>query len=223
MYRDQSSIDSLAYIDHEYEIPQVKEAVHSLIAAEMRTFTPSNYLGHLPYPELKFVNSSSLKSEYNKIVANGSVYTKLSSFDMSRYNANKPHATLESDFQAWKTSLSNAKAQYEHQENRLINLELMCENGSTIWLETNELIDGYTKSLQVKNDITKRKIDEINSSRQSEQNILGKEIRKLTNRRDDATSKLTQLDHVCTFLEESLLARGIHIEGEYNKMQKIGK
>lgn len=39
----------------------VQGVVHSMIAAEMRSFAPADYLGYLPYPELSFANSTALQ------------------------------------------------------------------------------------------------------------------------------------------------------------------
>ena len=53
--------DCLPLLDREFDHPAVQNAVHALIAAEMRTFTPANYLSYLPYPTLSFANSSALQ------------------------------------------------------------------------------------------------------------------------------------------------------------------
>ena len=46
----------------EYDIPQVRDAVHALLQEEMNSFAPSSsYLKHLPYPTLKFTNSPMLQ------------------------------------------------------------------------------------------------------------------------------------------------------------------
>ncbi len=58
--------DCLLYIDREYDIPEVKEMVNSMIIAEMRTFVPGNYLLHLPNPELKFEKSEGLRVRISK-------------------------------------------------------------------------------------------------------------------------------------------------------------
>jgi len=45
----------------EYDNPVVQGIVHSMIAAEMRSFAPGDYLAYLPKPELRFENSSALQ------------------------------------------------------------------------------------------------------------------------------------------------------------------
>ena len=50
----------------EYDIPQVRDAVHALLQEEMNSFAPSSsYLKHLPYPNLKFTNSPMLQVKKN--------------------------------------------------------------------------------------------------------------------------------------------------------------
>lgn len=47
----------------EYDSPEVRDVVHGLIVAEMRSFAPADYLAYLPYPELNF-KSPILKVRY---------------------------------------------------------------------------------------------------------------------------------------------------------------
>jgi hypothetical protein len=51
------ALPSLQQFDH----PDVQSAVHTLIASEMRSFSPGDYLSYLPYPELSFANSTALQ------------------------------------------------------------------------------------------------------------------------------------------------------------------
>jgi len=53
----------------QFDDPSIQEAVHSLIAHEMRTFTPQDYLAGLPHKELSF-GSDLLKvySEHDRSV-----------------------------------------------------------------------------------------------------------------------------------------------------------
>jgi Breast carcinoma amplified sequence 2 (BCAS2) len=54
--------------------------VHAMIAAEMRTFQPKNYLKDFPAPQLKFLNSKILQNELSR-VSNGK---SMETLDMSR-------------------------------------------------------------------------------------------------------------------------------------------
>ena len=46
--------DALPYIDKDYEDPHIRAAVQSIIVAEMRKFTPRDYLANYPLPQLRF-------------------------------------------------------------------------------------------------------------------------------------------------------------------------
>lgn len=47
----------------------MRDYVHSLIVAEMRSFAPGDYLAHMPYPELKF-KSPALKVLSPSVIVN---------------------------------------------------------------------------------------------------------------------------------------------------------
>lgn len=159
---------SLAYIDKEYENPQVKNAVHMLLQEEMRQFTPSSsYLKHLPYPTLKFSNSIMLQAEYTRVRDNGP--STMDKLDTTRYTVDQPIVGLEKDVQAWRGAVSNAKSQREHQINRIMNLQLAESHIGPLWLKHNKMLEGYEKQLDEQSTTLKRKIDEISVQRRQEQ------------------------------------------------------
>ena len=103
-------------MEYSYDQPHVKEIVHAMIAEEMRSFTPaSNYLSHLPYPSLKFANSTALREEFMRVKkAQGSAptapssssssvavpeATRMNALDMKRYQLQPPSTALEQDVQ----------------------------------------------------------------------------------------------------------------------------
>lgn len=192
--------DSLAYIDKEYDHPDVQAAVHALISAEMRTFTPPNYLEHLPYP---------------KNIERFASYTPLQPrLDTSRYNVLAPEGALVQDVSAWRKSVSNAKSQSEHQANRLMNLGVLQASASTTWLEHNECIEGMVKHTVASTNAVKRNTDSINAQRKAEQEGRAAELHKALFRRDSALNKQWQISNACSALESSLRAKGIEIKNE---------
>ena len=110
----------------------MQTAVHSLIASEMRSFAPSDYLAYLPYPELKFMNSTALQvnffcvckvcivlfcltiqsfqAEMHRLeTAPSSSSEKL---NMDRYNGDKPSKSEEKNEQVGCISISVSNRPY---------------------------------------------------------------------------------------------------------------
>ena len=114
-------IDALPYVDQQMEtIEQMKAYVDHLVAEEMKTFAPRDYLSHLPEPELKFLERPMLKAELERVQAGG----EMAQMDTSRYAVAPPSGEQASDPAAWKAAISNAKAQLEQQvEDALMRLE----------------------------------------------------------------------------------------------------
>jgi hypothetical protein len=104
-------------MEYSYDQPHVKEIVHAMIAEEMKSFTPAtNYLAHLPYPSLRFANSTALREEYLRMKkAHGSnpaataassssssgmpEAMRMNALDMKRYQLQPPDDALEQDVQ----------------------------------------------------------------------------------------------------------------------------
>ena len=80
-------IDALPYVDQQMEtIEQMKAYVDHLVAEEMKTFAPRDYLSHLPEPELKFLERPMLKAELERVQAGG----EMAQMDTSRYAVAPP-------------------------------------------------------------------------------------------------------------------------------------
>eukprot|EP01041_Mallomonas_annulata_P013075 gene13075-27596_t len=192
--------DALPYIDKEYDNPMVQDAVHSLISAEMRSFNPGNYLAHLKYPDLKIVSTPSFQMDIARIQSGNS----MGSINMSRFNVEKPEGVLEKDVQAWRKSISSAKCIFEHQSNRLMNLEIADESIAPVWLHHNNTLEAIDKSIHMKTNSLKRSIDEINFRRKSEQELALEELHKSTLKRDQAIYKSWHIKSHCDELENKL-------------------
>lgn len=95
---------------------------------------------------------------------------------------------------------------------RLMNLEILSEKGSTVWLENNELLDSYNKSLDMKTELIKRKIDEIHSNRKNEQLNIKDEINKYKYRRDKSINNCIQLKNTIYDLKNQLISNNVSIE-----------
>ena len=187
--------DALPYLDSEYDHPAVQEQVHALIAAEMRTFTPrSDYLSHLPYPKSKLSSRSPiLQNEMERM----SKQLPLEQLDMSRYDAEKPQGQMEKDVQSWRKAVANAKVQYEHQSNRLINMELLEAHGGPLWLQHNKAVDGMQKQVDMNIQGIKRKCDDINSLRKQEQEHVRPALENMSRKGSDTLMKAWIIKQSC--------------------------
>lgn len=112
-----ATADALSYIDKDYDDPQMKQVVHSLIEEEMAAFDPPDYLADKPAPETRF-QSPLLKSEWARVRAQKA----MEPMDTSRYDLQPPQGAEAEDEGAWKRAVDNVRAQTEHQHNRWVGL-----------------------------------------------------------------------------------------------------
>lgn len=188
--------DALPYIDKDYDIPEVRDSVHALIVAEMRSFAPANYLEYLPCPQLN-LKSPVLKSELARVAKGGGAVK----VDMTRYEALQPEGALENDLQAWKKSLSNIKSQFENQSNRLLNLELNEAHAAKVWLHHNKALEGTESYFLKQTEKLKTRIEEINLARKTSQENILPTLLQLNYKRDQVTFKCWQIQKRCEELE----------------------
>lgn len=108
-----ATADALSYIDKDYDDPQMKQVVHSLIEEEMAAFDPPDYLADKPAPATRFT-SPLLESEWARVQAEKA----MEPMDTSRYDLQPPQGKEAEDEGAWKRAVDNVRAQAEHQHNR---------------------------------------------------------------------------------------------------------
>lgn len=112
-----ATADALSYIDKDYDDPQMKQVVHSLIEEEMAAFDPPDYLADKPAPTTRF-QSPLLKSEWARVQAE----KPMEPMDTSRYDLQPPQGAAAEDEGAWKRAVDNVRAQTEHQHNRCVRV-----------------------------------------------------------------------------------------------------
>jgi hypothetical protein len=189
--------ESLPYIDNEYDHPIVSELVHSMIASEMKTFTPDErlYLAHLPYPSLKFSNSVALQQEFARIKAGKPMLSE--KIGLKQSLDPPPDGPLQKDVQAWRKAVAHAKTQHEHQITRAINIEASSEAMKDQWLSFNSNLDNISKSLGNDIESKKRKIAEINTVRRVAQEKVAAELERSLKRRNNAVDNQTKIIAAC--------------------------
>lgn len=107
--------------DTDLENPVVREMVDMMVDEEMQSMNIplDKYLDHLPAPRL----ASSVFTEAD--LERAAAGKRMSALDMSRYELPGPPKSQVNDPEAWKACVHNARAQMQHQLNRIDNLELM--------------------------------------------------------------------------------------------------
>jgi len=225
--------EALPLLDTEYNHPEVQRMVLSMVQEEMKAFQPpkDNYLSTLPYPKLKFSNAPAFAQEYERIKSQNatnssqvtgtggeenasSSYAMKTPLDTSRYNVPGPKGALKEDAQAWRSAVTNARAQLEHQQNRLMNLELESEYGEEGWhaylasleraaIRTASLAEGALKEKRA-----------INSQRLSAQRASAPTLSKISGKRSEALMRVLALQGAVTQLEAQ------HAEDAGNKRHK---
>lgn len=110
-------IDSLGYVDTEFDSQHTRNVVQQLIRAEMTTFAPSQeYLAFLPDYTPEFRDHPRLQNEYKRVAAN----IPLDAIDMNRYQVKEPTGTHADDVAAWEAAIKQLQVQLEHQNNRYV-------------------------------------------------------------------------------------------------------
>jgi hypothetical protein len=191
--------DALPYLDNEYDHPDIQNMVHSLIAAEMRTFTPrSDYLSHLPCPQSNLAaRSSILQNEMDRMERQ----IPMEKLDMTRYNVDQPQGQMYKDVQSWRKTVASAKIQLEYQNNRLMNLELLDVHGASLWRHHNQAMEGVQNQVDLTVQGVKRKSDELNSLRKHEQEEVRPALMNMNRKSDETLMKAWVIKQSCDNIE----------------------
>lgn len=222
--------EALPLLDTEYNHPEVQHMVLRMIQEEMKVFQPpkDNYLSALPYPKLKFSNAPGFAQEYERIKSsqgssvggrsNGDTYAMKKQIDMSRYNVPGPKGVLKEDAQAWRSAVINARVQLEHQQNRLMNLELESEYGDPVWQAYLTSVEGAAVRTSILADDALKEKRVINSQRLSAQRASAPVLSKVTGKRSEALMRVLALQNAVSQLESQHSQANDHDAA--NKRQK---
>eukprot|EP00299_Pterocystis_sp_00344_P013424 c6575_g1_i2.p1 GENE.c6575_g1_i2~~c6575_g1_i2.p1 ORF type:complete len:205 (+),score=47.71 c6575_g1_i2:67-681(+) len=194
-------IDSLPYIDTQYGEPGMKELVERMIKDEMKAFRPTkDYLSHLPLPQLNFENSAFLQSEFERV----SRGEPMAAMDISRYQLERPNTEQWNDLNAWTRAVENAKAQKEHQQLRLMNLELLHRYGPNMLLKQNEQLSQLNTRYDAQVAEVKAQIAAINRKRKVDQTQFGQQLQQLDAEFLELCSKNVAIETACEQLKSQL-------------------
>ncbi|KAJ1797026.1 hypothetical protein LPJ59_003390 [Coemansia sp. RSA 2399] len=169
------AVDSLPYIDKEYDDPETRQTVLRMIQDEMGTVPPPE----LPRESTSlFKGKEILRKEYERVRSG----TPLPAFDVSRYKLEPPSGDDAQNVDDWKRACDNAAAQLEHQDIRLVNLELLQQFGANAWKLSNYQKEKLLESIERATQKYKDEGVRINKARKYEQTEAGVKLRELEDR-----------------------------------------
>ncbi|CAM9431980.1 unnamed protein product, partial [Choristocarpus tenellus] len=177
----------------------IKQIVHSLIEEEMAAFDPPDYLVGKPAPRLRFA-SKLLKEEWDRVSAG----IPMKVIDTSRYELQQPQGPMAEDEEAWKGAVDNARAQIEHQQNRLLNLELLQNYGASLWLRHNKAAEEMEGVLVNQVKRAREEAEGINAQRKVTQEGVQRTLWNLARARSDGADKNLKIELACQQLRVSV-------------------
>jgi pre-mRNA-splicing factor SPF27 len=194
-------LDALPYVDEFDE--KLRKQAQLLVEQEMKTFVPKNYLEHLPVVELHFKPwSEDLERDWAKMEQTGT-YT-LPDLDKTRYSLPPPPEHLSGDLAAWQRAVDNAKAQLEHQLNRIENLELLRTYGPNAWIVYIQHLERLKERLQQILSEYRKEIDNVNKQRKAEQYAAATKLKMLKDKFYELVNKNVEIDSACQQLEHEI-------------------
>nr|XP_006813430.1 PREDICTED: pre-mRNA-splicing factor SPF27-like [Saccoglossus kowalevskii] len=183
------TVDALPYFDQGYDEPGVREAAYALVEEECRRYRPTkNYLEYLPPPDYAGFETEVMKNEFERLASR----QPMEMLSMKRYELPQPLPGRQNDLLAWNECIDNSMAQLEHQSTRIQNLELMSKYGSNAWRAHNEFCIL---------SMNRKRIQEINWERKSNQTRAGSKIKDLENNWVGLVTKNYEIERAILDLE----------------------
>ncbi|KAJ2258141.1 hypothetical protein GGI13_000684 [Coemansia sp. RSA 455] len=187
-----ADLDSLPYIDKEYDDPAIRSQVLEMIQEEMGRMSPPA----IPRSTSLFKNSELLRKEYERVKSG----RPLPPFDIDRY---KLEAPKEANIDEWQWASDNAASQLEHQSIRLVNLELLQQFGTNAWKLSNFQKERMLAVIENATDGYKRTGVDLNKARKYEQVEAGVKLRDLESRWEEGVRQCIEIQVAnCQLLAE---------------------
>ncbi|RMX66264.1 hypothetical protein KXD40_008387 [Peronospora effusa] len=167
LLENRALIDSLGYIDTEYNSASSQQQVQAQIRAEMATFSPpkDKYLAFLPPYSPSFGGRTRLQIEFKRVSAN----VALNAIDTIRYQVSEPTGKQAANLETWEQAVKQLQVAVEHQNNWMLNLELQQGYGTKLAKVRTAVMDGMNRQYDHMVQETKTASNKINLSRQQEQ------------------------------------------------------
>ncbi|KAJ2807814.1 hypothetical protein H4S07_003521 [Coemansia furcata] len=187
-----ADLDSLPYIDKEYDDPATRSQVLQMIEEEMGRMSPPA----IPRSTSLFKNSELLRKEYERVKSG----RPLPAFDIDRYKLETPK---ESNKDEWRWASDNAASQLEHQSIRLVNLELLQQFGANAWKLSNFQKEKMLAAIEKATDAYRQSGVDLNKARKYEQTEAGVKLRDLESRWEEGVRTCIEIQVAnCELLAE---------------------
>ncbi|KAJ1674095.1 hypothetical protein EV182_003977 [Spiromyces aspiralis] len=193
-------VDSLPYIDKEYNDPEIKAKVDALVEEELKSGRRPTRELDLPQPVTLFQGNPLLRAEYDRVKAR----KPMPRFDVERYKLEPPAGDAAASGKAWRRAAENAAAQLEHQALRMINLELLQQFGANAWQRHNFDLERILEEIQGSAERLRHECDLVNKARKAEQTEAEARLRRLQTRWIDSINKNLQIELACQALEAEI-------------------
>ncbi|ETO59481.1 hypothetical protein F444_22154 [Phytophthora nicotianae P1976] len=188
-------IDSLGYVDTEYNSPASQQQVQAQIRAEMATFSPpqDKYLAYLPSYTPTFGGRARLQTEFKRVAAN----VPLDAIDMNRYQVKEPTGKHVQSLESWESAVKQLQVAVEHQRNRVVNLELQQGYGTKLAKVRAAVLDGINAQYERTLKESKAASDKINLTRQQDQSRNASKLQNYRSKYYELLSKNAAIKRAC--------------------------
>ncbi|KAG0249708.1 hypothetical protein DFQ27_009841 [Actinomortierella ambigua] len=214
-------IDALPYVDRQIDEPGVRTQVEKLIAAEMKRMPKPKDASTL-YPDIDLFKDNELILQELERVRKGKPMDPL---DLTRYQLQPPSSTEDSSATSsttipaaisgvseqlpaghdlWLQAVSNANAQLEHQDQRLLNLELLSKYGPNSWNIHNYQLEYELSQLQQQLEASRQRVLDLNKLRKRDQTEAGQTLARLEHQWAERVSASLQVNVAAASLQMEL-------------------
>ncbi|KAK3834022.1 MAG: Pre-mRNA-splicing factor SPF27 [Linnemannia gamsii] len=229
----QVSLDALPYVDKQIDEPGVRSMVDKLIASEMKRMPKPKDPSTL-FPDMDLFSSNTLiqqeldrvrrgkpmdpsldLSRYqlepptatsNTTSSNGSNSSSTTTTATGTTETITPSASeeLPEGRTQWLKALDNANAQLEHQNQRVVNLELVQKFGGNAWNIHNYQLEYDVSLLRKEVDDKKAEIMELNKLRKRDQMDAAESLQRLEAKWAEMISSTLQVEVASASLHAEL-------------------
>ncbi|KAF8983062.1 hypothetical protein BGZ46_000069 [Entomortierella lignicola] len=220
----QVNLDALPYVDKQIDEPGVRTLVDKLIASEMKRMPKPRDPATL-FPDIDlFKDNDLIQQELDRVRRGKPMEPKL---DLSRYQleaptvadttpsssiANTPTESITPSASEelpegrvlWLKALENANAQLEHQNQRIMNLELVQKFGGNAWNIHNYQLEYGLSLLRKAVDDKKAEVIELNKLRKRDQLEAAETLQRLEAKWAEMISSTLQVEVASASLEAEL-------------------